>query len=164
MLRSRIAVTLTACAALAGCSDTTAVRHGALTVTVASPSVITNRTASADTVRGRLPVEVTLENPSSYAVRVYSCVATLEHETPTGWSTAVEPFCSLSGPGYRELPPSSQQNVRESIMLALSGNVGTELEGRVLAGRYRLMYRYAAVGDEGPMDEARSAPFVIVTE
>ncbi|HEV7990457.1 MAG TPA: hypothetical protein VGP25_01480 [Gemmatimonadaceae bacterium] len=54
--------------------------------------------------------------------------------------------------------------MRESIMLALSGNVGTELEGRVLAGRYRLMYRYAAVGDEGPMDEARSAPFVIVTE
>jgi hypothetical protein len=164
MVRSGIAVTVMACAALAGCSDTTAVRHGSLLVTVASPSAIATQSASADTVKGRSPVEVTLENASSYTVRVYSCVATLEHETPTGWSTAAEPFCSLTAPGYRELPPSSRQTVRESIMASLSGNAGLGMVGGVLAGRYRLLYRYAAVGNEGPLDEARSAPFFIVTE
>jgi hypothetical protein len=161
MTRFRLAVSFLACATIA-CSDTTVARHGALTVTVDSPNVLATRTAPASVVWGRFSVEVTLRNPSAYTVAVFSCGATAERETPNGWVTALEPVCALSNGVIIELPPSGERTVTEHINGALSGNAAPEFASGVLAGRYRFLYRYAALGDAGAMDEARSAPFDVI--
>jgi hypothetical protein len=108
---------------------------------------------------GQFRVEVTLRNPTASTIRVYSCGPAAERESAAGWQRALEPICSLAGPGYLELPPGSERMETAQIAGALSGNGGPEFLGGVLAGRYRLLYRYGAVGQVGLLDEARSTPF-----
>jgi hypothetical protein len=158
-----MAVLLT-CIAASGCSDATAPRHETLLVTMAASSVTATRSSAADVVWGTFPVEVTLDNPSASTLRIFSCSPALERETPSGWQVALEPFCSLSAPGYFELPPGGQKRSSTRVMGALAGPGGPEFLGHTLAGHYRLVYRYSVAGAEGPLDEARSAPFDVVTE
>jgi hypothetical protein len=160
-MRSISTAAVFAWVAAVGCSDTTAARHGALRVTVEAPTAVADRSATSDLLAGQVPLVVTLENPSSSTVRVYSCGPTIERDTPAGWTTAVEPFCDLSSSSTSvlELPPSAQRTLNAVIHSVGSGEGRTEIRDGMLVGRYRLMYRYAAVEDVGRMDEARSAPF-----
>jgi hypothetical protein len=141
------------------CSDDVTAPREALVVSVASPSALASRLTGAQVTWGRIPVEVTLRNPTAWTIRVYSCAPTAERETSSGWQIALEPMCTLEGPGYVEMLPGSEQTRRAEILGALSGPGGPAFLGGELTGRYRLMYRYAVVGDVGKMDEARSAPF-----
>jgi len=146
----------------AACSDslTTAPRE-ALVVSVASPSVVASRSGSDQVTWGQIPVEVTLRNPTASTIRVQSCAPTAERETSAGWRIALEPFCALIGPGYIEMLPGSERTTKTLISGALAGPGGPEFLGGVLAGRYRLLYRYSIAGETGDMDEARSAPFEV---
>jgi hypothetical protein len=95
-------------------------------------------------------------------MRVYGCGPAVEREVTSGrWEIALEPFCNLAFPGYFEMPPGSDRSRQAEIVGALSGPGGPEFLDGVLAGRYRLMYRYSVGGQVGEADKARSAPFVV---
>ena len=161
MVRSALTTTALACIAATGCTDATAAPHGALVVTVASSTVVALRTPADRVVWGQIPVEVTLRNPTASTIRVYSCGPTAERETSAGWQVAIEPYCLLSGPGYVEMAPGSERTQKTQITGALSGPGGPEFLNGTLAGRYRVLYRFSLPGVEGPLDEARSAPFEV---
>jgi hypothetical protein len=158
-MRRGLATALLALATSAACGDSTTAPREALLVSVASPSVVASRSEPGVVTWGQIPVEVTLRNPTSFTVRVYSCAPTAERETASGWQVALEPICAMIGPDYIEMLPGSARTQKTVITGAVTGAGGPAFLGGVLAGHYRLLYRYLVVGDVGLMDEARSAPF-----
>jgi hypothetical protein len=159
MMRNSFVAVLLTCGASIGCQDATAPR-GSLTVTATPLTVVATRSPAASVTWGRFVVQVTLRNATESTMRVYGCGPAVEREVTTGrWEIALEPFCALVGPGYFELPPGSDRSRQAEIVGALSGPGGPEFLDGVLAGRYRLMYRYSVGDYAGEADKARSAPF-----
>jgi hypothetical protein len=156
MMTDRFVAVLLLCSAALGCRDGTA-PLGELTVAGAPAAGI----ASRSSVWGTFVVDVTLRNATSSAIRVGGCGPAAEREVTSGhWETALEPICSLNGPGGDvDLPPGAEQSDHAVITGSLSAGAGPQLLGGVLAGRYRLVYRYWTVGVWGQAQEARSAAF-----
>lgn len=98
-------------------------------------------------------VDVRIRNESDVVVQIPGCGPTLERESPTGeWIAMSRMICALGAGDLRELPPMSERIVHESV------TAGSSSES-TFPGRFRLMYLYAAAGQSGRADEARSAPF-----
>jgi hypothetical protein len=96
---------------------------------------------------------VLVKNQSDVAVRIPGCGPALEYETQVGsWTVVAETLCALGAGDAREIPPMSERQWRQTI-----GAVARS--ATVPPGRVRLLFRYAAVGQIGALDEARSAPF-----
>jgi len=97
-------------------------------------------------------VDVLVKNESDVAVEIPGCGPALEHESQAGsWPIVAEMLCALGAGDAIELPPRSERQWRQTI--------ATSRSDALSPGRYRLMFRYAATGQVGPLDEARSAPF-----
>jgi hypothetical protein len=101
-------------------------------------------------------VDVLLTNPSDIVVRIPGCGPALEQETQSGsWIVVAEKMCALGAGDAIDLSPKSERRTSETIltMYARSSFSGAAI------GRYRLLYRFTAVGQVGTLDEARSEPF-----
>lgn len=97
-------------------------------------------------------VDVLVKNQSDVAVQIPGCGPALERETQAGsWPIVVEMLCALGAGDAIELPPMSERQWRQTIAASRSDGISP--------GRYRLMFRYAAAGQVGSLDEARSVPF-----
>ncbi len=97
-------------------------------------------------------VDVLVRNQSDVAVRLVGCGPALERESQRGsWPIVTEMLCALGAGDAIELAPRSERQWRQTIAASRSDTMSP--------GRYRLMFRYAAVGQVGLADEARSAPF-----
>jgi hypothetical protein len=97
-------------------------------------------------------VDVLVKNESDVAVQMPGCGPAVERESQAGsWPIVAEMLCALGAGDAIELPPRSERQWRQTIAASRSDALAP--------GRYRLMFRYAATGQVGPLDEARSAPF-----
>jgi hypothetical protein len=144
-----------------GCSDTTAAQSK-LMVEVKPGAVTAMRSSAGSSLWGSFTVDVTLRNATASTIRVYGCGPSLEREVGSGrWVSALEPVCSLFGPGYFELGPMSERSEQRKLTGALNDAGAPEFRDGIVAGRYRLLYRYAAAGAEGSFDEARSGAFEV---
>ena len=102
-------------------------------------------------------VDVLLANPSDVVVRLPGCGPALEQETQLGgWTVVSEKMCALGAGDAIELPPRSERRSSETI---ITTDARSSFSGAAAPGHYRLLYRFAAAGQVGALDEARSEPF-----
>ena len=102
-------------------------------------------------------VDVLLRNPSDVVVRMPGCGPALEQETQLGtWTVVAEKMCALGGGDFVELAPGSERRSNETLVTTYARS---SWSGAAAGGRFRLLYRFAAVGQAGTLDEARSEPF-----
>ena len=154
-----IAAWLLVCATAAGCSASSSepTPTGAdLSVAVVSEPV--PGSSSSDGVRNWsiFSVDVLLTNASTVIVRIPGCGPALEQETSAGsWIVVAEKMCALGAGDAIELPPSSERRSSETLVTTYARS---SFSGAAV-GRYRLLYRFAAAGQVGALDEARSAAF-----
>jgi hypothetical protein len=97
-------------------------------------------------------VDILVKNESDVAVQIPGCGPVLERESqPGSWTIVAQMLCALGAGDAIELSPRSERQWRQMIAASRSDPLSP--------GRYRLMFRYAAAGQAGALDEARSAPF-----
>ena len=156
--RALCAVMLTG-AAVVACKDSTApVPDGLLQVQVGADSIAGTRSAPW----GQFTVQVRLRNTSEAWLRMISCGPSIEREVaPEQWQLALEPVCALVGGQELRLPPHGELTRSEQVTGSLTAAAGPQFLGGGLAGRYRLVYRYAPDGYAGTSPLARSGPFVV---
>ena len=158
----RLACALVATVFALGCQDTTAPSPATLDVLVAEARV----TASVSSgVQGSFAVNVSFSNPGDVPVRVTSPLATVEREVvPERWEIVIEPVYTLIDLEALEVAPRSVVSRQETISASLGGGAVPSFPNGVIAGRYRLLYRYVATGSSGAFAEARSPAFDVVVE
>ena len=149
---------LLACAFALGCGETSEPTVPRATLEVAVESEPIPSSSSVDGVPNWtvFSVDVRLTNASDVVVSIPGCGPALEQETPLGgWVVVTQMMCALGAGDAVELAPRSERRSRESIALYPRS---TATEART-PGRFRLLYRFTAVGQVGTLDEARSEPF-----
>jgi len=154
-----IAAWLVACAFVVGCSDTNGPTAPRADLSVAVVSEPIPGSSSSDGVPNWaiFSVDVLLANPSDVVVRLPGCGPALEQETQAGsWTVVTEKMCALGAGDAIELSPKSERRSSETIITTYARS---SFSGAASPGRYRLLYRFAAVGQVGTLDEARSEPF-----
>ena len=101
-------------------------------------------------------VDVLLTNPSDVVVRIPGCGPALEQETRLGgWVVVTEKLCALGAGDAIELPPMTERRSSETLFTTYARAAAQA----ATPGRYRLLYRFATVGQVGALNEARSEPF-----
>jgi len=117
-------------------------------------------TASRNPGFGSFSVDALLTNAGNSTILVYDCVQTAEREVaPDRWEMLPAPWCALASNPAIELAPHTSVARHETIVAA--GAMPAFPSG-TLAGRYRLIYHYAAVGTVWNIAEARSSTFDVV--
>jgi hypothetical protein len=101
-------------------------------------------------------IDVVLTNRSNVVVRIPGCGPALEQETQSGWIVVAEKMCALGAGDAIELSPKSERRSSETIITMYARS---SFSGAASVGRYRLLYRFAPVGQAETLDEARSEPF-----
>jgi hypothetical protein len=153
-----IAAWLLACAAM-GCSDTNAptATRPRLNVAVVSEPVPLSSSSDGVPNWATFSVDVLLANPSDVAVRLPGCGPALEQETQLGgWIVVAEKFCALGAADAVELQPWTQRRTTETLITTYARAAAS---AAATPGRFRLLYRWTAVGQVGALEEARSEPF-----
>jgi hypothetical protein len=158
-IRRAVCATMLASTVIVACKDSTApVPDGLLQVQVGPDSIAGTRSAPW----GQFTVQVTLRNTSDEWLAIVSCGPSIEREVaPAQWQIALEPVCALVGGQALKLPPHGELSRSEEIMGSLTATAGPQFLSGGLAGRYRLLYRYAPDGYAGLSPLARSGPFVV---
>jgi hypothetical protein len=151
---------LLVCAAALGCSEPTrepTTPRADLSVAVVSEPIPASSSTEGVPNWAIFTVDVLLANPSDVLVRIPGCGPALEQETLLGgWTIVSEKMCALGAGDAIELPPRSERRSSETIITTYARS---SFSGAASLGRYRLLYRFAPVGQVGPLDEARSEPF-----
>ena len=153
-----VAAWLLACTLALGCGETHEPTAPRAALNVAVESEPTPLTSSVDGVPSWavFSVDVRLANTSDVVVRLPGCGPALEQERPLGeWIIVTQMMCALGAGDAIELSPKSERRSSQTFTLYPRS---TASEART-PGRFRLLYRFAAVGQVGAFDEARSAPF-----
>ena len=151
---------LLACTVALGCSEPTrqpTASRADLSVAVVSAPVPASSSSDGVPNWAIFSVDVLLRNPSDVVVRMPGCGPALEQETQLGtWTVVAEKLCALGAGDFLELPPGSERRSSETLITSYARS---SWSGAAAGGRFRLLYRFAAVGQVGTLDEARSEPF-----
>lgn len=155
-----IAAWLLVCASAAGCSATTGEPtppRADLSVAVLSEPIPASSSSEGVPNWATFSVDVLLKNPSDVVVRIPGCGPALEQETQLGgWVVVSEKLCALGAGDAIELPPMSERRSSETLITTYARAAASQA---ATPGRYRLLYRFGAVGQVGALDSARSEPF-----
>lgn len=133
----------------------------ALTITPVEDTVRLVRTPEVVYFR----VSAVLRNADTRTLLVGECGPLAQREISGAWITVYRPICV--GHSHWSLLPGDSAVIAASVSGFTAPNTGPQLDPRMVAGRYRLLFSIASVDKSGtiaaavPTDVAASSPFVV---